>query len=122
MRSCRSPRTTRTTGKFSGFTTPTICGGWNLPAAGGAEGMGFCLLNNAAIAARHLQAKHGVSKVMIIDWDVHHGNGTQSIFWEDPSVFYFSIHENPAFLYPGTGRRWQPGEGGGVGATLHAPM
>jgi len=87
-----------------------------------AEGMGFCLLNNAAITARHLQARHGVSKVMIIDWDVHHGNGTQSIFYEDPSVFYFSIHENPAFLYPGTGRRWETGKGAGVGTTLNAPM
>jgi len=86
------------------------------------EGMGFCLLNNAAITARYLQARHGVSKVMIIDWDVHHGNGTQSIFYEDPSVFYFSIHENPAFLYPGTGRRWETGKGAGVGTTLNAPM
>jgi len=84
--------------------------------------MGFCLLNNAAITARHLQARHGVSKVMIIDWDVHHGNGTQSIFYEDPSVFFFSIHENPAFLYPGTGRRWETGKGAGVGTTLNAPM
>ena len=86
------------------------------------EGMGFCLLNNAAITARYLQARHGVSKVMIIDWDVHHGNGTQSIFYEDPSVFFFSIHENPAFLYPGTGRRWETGKGAGVGTTLNAPM
>jgi acetoin utilization deacetylase AcuC-like enzyme len=90
--------------------------------AGRAEGMGFCLLNNAAITARHLQTIHGVSKVMIIDWDVHHGNGTQNIFWEDPSVFYFSIHENPAFLYPGTGRRWETGKGAGEGTTLNAPM
>ncbi len=90
--------------------------------AGRAAGMGFCLLNNAAIAARHLQAQHGVSKVMIIDWDVHHGNGTQAIFWEDPSVFFFSIHENPAFLYPGTGRRWERGKGEGEGTTLNAPM
>jgi acetoin utilization deacetylase AcuC-like enzyme len=87
-----------------------------------AKGMGFCLLNNAAIAARSLQALHGISRVMIIDWDVHHGNGTQSIFWEDPSVFYFSIHENPAFLYPGTGRRWETGGGAGEGTTLNSPM
>lgn len=87
-----------------------------------AEGMGFCLLNNAAITARYLQARHGVSKVVIIDFDVHHGNGTQSIFLEDPSVFYFSIHENPAFLYPGTGRRWETGRGAGEGTTLNAPM
>lgn len=86
------------------------------------EGMGFCLLNNAAIAARYLQARHGVSRVLIVDWDVHHGNGTQSIFLEDPSVFFFSIHENPSFLYPGTGRRWETGKGAGEGTTLNAPM
>lgn len=86
------------------------------------EGMGFCLLNNAAITVRALQESHGVSRVMVIDWDVHHGNGTQSIFWEDPSVFFFSIHENPAFLYPGTGRRWETGRGAGEGTTLNAPM
>ncbi|NNG45673.1 MAG: histone deacetylase, partial [Deltaproteobacteria bacterium] len=86
------------------------------------EGMGFCLLNNAAITVRALQESHGISRVMVIDWDVHHGNGTQSIFWEDPSVFFFSIHENPAFLYPGTGRQWETGRGAGEGTTLNAPM
>jgi acetoin utilization deacetylase AcuC-like enzyme len=85
-------------------------------------GMGFCLLNNVAIAARYLQALHGVSRILIVDWDVHHGNGTQSIFLEDPSVFFFSIHEHPSFLYPGTGRRWETGKGAGEGATLNAPM
>jgi acetoin utilization deacetylase AcuC-like enzyme len=84
--------------------------------------MGFCLLNNAAVAARYLQARHGVGKVLIVDWDVHHGNGTQNIFLEDPSVFYFSIHEHPTFLYPGTGRRWEIGKGKGEGTTLNAPM
>ncbi len=90
--------------------------------AGRAEGMGFCLLNNAAIAARYLQARHGVSRILIVDWDVHHGNGTQSIFLSDPTVFFFSIHENPTFLYPGTGRRWEIGRGAGEGYTLNAPM
>ena len=90
--------------------------------AGRAEGMGFCLLNNTAIAARYLQARHGVSRIFIIDWDVHHGNGTQSIFLTDPTVFFFSIHENPTFLYPGTGRRWEIGRGAGEGCTLNAPM
>ncbi len=87
-----------------------------------AEGMGFCLLNNTAIAARHLQARHGISRIFIVDWDVHHGNGTQSIFLTDPTVFFFSIHENPTFLYPGTGRRWEVGRGAGEGYTLNAPM
>jgi acetoin utilization deacetylase AcuC-like enzyme len=90
--------------------------------AGRDAGMGFCLLNNAAVAARYLQAHHGVGKVMIVDWDVHHGNGTQNIFLEDPTVFYFSIHEHPTFLYPGTGRRWEIGKGKGEGTTLNAPM
>jgi acetoin utilization deacetylase AcuC-like enzyme len=90
--------------------------------AGRGEGMGFCLLNNVAVAARHVQARHGISRVAIIDWDVHHGNGTQSIFLEDPFVFFFSIHEHPTFLYPGTGRRWETGKGAGEGTTLNAPM
>ncbi len=90
--------------------------------AGRDAGMGFCLLNNTAVAARYLQARHGVEKVLIVDWDVHHGNGTQNIFLEDPTVFYFSIHEHPTFLYPGTGRRWEIGKGKGEGTTLNAPM
>jgi acetoin utilization deacetylase AcuC-like enzyme len=85
-------------------------------------GMGFCLLNNIAVAARYLQSRHGVSRIFIVDWDVHHGNGTQNIFLEDPSVYFFSIHEHPSFLYPGTGRRWETGKGAGEGTTLNAPM
>ena len=90
--------------------------------AGRDAGMGFCLINNVAVAAKYLQARHGVGKILIVDWDVHHGNGTQNIFLEDPSVFFFSVHEHPTFLYPGTGRRWEIGKGKGEGATLNAPM
>src|SRR5512134_2791866 len=90
--------------------------------ADNAAGRGFCLLNNVAIATRYLQARHGVARVFIVDWDVHHGNGTQQIFLEDPSVYFFSIHEHPSFLYPGTGRRWEIGRGAGEGTTLNAPM
>jgi acetoin utilization deacetylase AcuC-like enzyme len=70
--------------------------------------MGFCFFNNAAIAARHAQRAHGLERVAIIDWDVHHGNGTQDIFWADPSVLYVSTHEMP--LYPGTGALNERGE------------
>ncbi len=69
--------------------------------------MGFCFFNNAAIAARHAQARHGAERVAVIDWDVHHGNGTQDIFWDDRSVLYVSTHEMP--LYPGTGRPSETG-------------
>ena len=69
--------------------------------------MGFCLFNHAAIAARHAQRRHGLERVAIVDWDVHHGNGTQDIFWDDPSVLYCSTHQMP--LYPGTGARNEMG-------------
>jgi acetoin utilization deacetylase AcuC-like enzyme len=82
--------------------------------------MGFCLFNNAAIAARYAQAKYGVERVLIIDWDVHHGNGTQEIFWTDPTVFYFSTHQYP--YYPGTGSRAERGAGKGEGFTLNVPL
>lgn len=82
--------------------------------------MGFCLFNNVAVAARYLQQHHGLSKVFIIDWDVHHGNGTQHIFEEDPTIFYFSIHQFP--LYPGTGRADEHGRGAGEGFTLNCPL
>ncbi len=84
------------------------------------RGMGFCLFNNVALGARYAQRKHGVERVMIVDWDVHHGNGTQNIFYSDPSVFFFSTHQWP--LYPGTGRANETGEGAGKGTTLNFPF
>jgi acetoin utilization deacetylase AcuC-like enzyme len=78
--------------------------------------MGFCLFNNAAIAARYAQKKHGAERVAIVDWDVHHGNGTQDIFWDDPSVLYCSTHQMP--LYPGTGAKSETGAGNIVNAPL----
>jgi acetoin utilization deacetylase AcuC-like enzyme len=82
--------------------------------------MGFCLFNNAAIAARYAQAKYGAERVLIIDWDVHHGNGTQDIFWNDRTVFYFSTHQFP--YYPGTGSKDERGAGKGEGFTLNIPL
>ncbi|HMK60532.1 MAG TPA: histone deacetylase [Dissulfurispiraceae bacterium] len=84
--------------------------------------MGFCYFNNVAIAARYLQRNWGVQRIGIIDIDVHHGNGTQNIFYDDPSVFFFSIHEHPSFSYPGTGREFEVGTGSGSGYTMNIPV
>jgi acetoin utilization deacetylase AcuC-like enzyme len=84
------------------------------------RGMGFCLFNNIAIAARYAQKKHGVERVVIADWDVHHGNGTQDIFYADPSVFFFSTHQSP--WYPGTGAEDETGEGKATGTKMNYPF
>ncbi|MFY9552679.1 MAG: histone deacetylase, partial [Thermoanaerobaculia bacterium] len=81
--------------------------------------MGFCLFNNVAVAARALQAAGAARKVLIVDWDLHHGNGTQHSFWEDPSVLYFSTHQFP--FYPGTGAVEEIGGGAGRGFTVNVP-
>jgi len=82
--------------------------------------MGFCFLNNVAIAARYLQKEYGLTRVLIVDWDVHHGNGTQHSFEGDPSILFFSTHQYPH--YPGTGRGTECGKGAGEGFTINVPM
>src|SRR5436190_1493590 len=84
------------------------------------EAMGFCLFNNVAIAAQYALDHHGLERVMIIDYDVHHGNGIQDIFYADPRVLYFSIHQ--ATFYPGTGHSDERGEGTGLGTTINVPL
>ncbi len=84
--------------------------------------LGFCYFNNVAVAAKYLQEQWGIQRVGIVDFDAHHGNGTQAIFLEDPTVFYYSIHEHPSFSYPGTGRDFERGVGAGEGFTLNSLM
>ena len=90
--------------------------------AEGAKAMGFCYFNNVAVAARYLQNHYAVQRVGIIDFDVHHGNGTQAIFEQDPNVYYYSIHEHPSFAYPGTGREFEYGSAAGQGFTKNSPV
>ncbi len=82
--------------------------------------MGFCLLNNAAIAARAAQRQHELQRILIVDWDVHHGNGTQAAFYEDPHVGFFSSHRFP--FYPGSGAESETGSGVGLGTTFNLPI
>jgi acetoin utilization deacetylase AcuC-like enzyme len=84
------------------------------------QAMGFCFFNNAAVAAHHLRAKHGYERVAIVDWDLHHGNGTEAIFYEDPGVLYVSLHQYP--YYPGTGAASDVGRGAGAGFNVNVPF
>jgi acetoin utilization deacetylase AcuC-like enzyme/formylglycine-generating enzyme required for sulfatase activity len=82
--------------------------------------MGFCIFNNIAIGTRYIQAKHNLQKILIVDWDVHHGNGTQAVFYDDPNVLYFSVHQYP--FYPGTGSHTEQGSGKGLQTNINVPL
>lgn len=84
------------------------------------KAMGFCIFNNIAIAARYIQQKHNLPKILIVDWDVHHGNGTQEMFYDDPSILYFSTHRYP--FYPGTGAESEKGSGDGSNYNINVPL
>jgi acetoin utilization deacetylase AcuC-like enzyme len=86
------------------------------------KSMGFCLFNNIALAARHATTAHKMTRVLIVDWDVHHGNGTQDIFYEAPDVVFFSIHRYGMGFYPGTGAATETGRGKGQGHIINAPV
>ena len=85
-----------------------------------ARGMGFCVFNNIAIGARYAQRQHHIERVLIVDWDVHHGNGTQDVFWSDGTVLFFDVHQHP--WYPGTGVAAEQGEGRGRGLIVNNPF
>ena len=82
--------------------------------------MGFCIFNNVAVATRYIQKQYNLSKILIVDWDVHHGNGTQAAFYDDPTVLYFSVHQYP--FYPGTGSEAEKGNGKGLDHTINVPL
>jgi len=86
------------------------------------QAMGFCFFNNVAIGAAYARETYGVQRIFILDWDVHHGNGTQDLFEEDPLTYFCSFHEHPTFCFPGTGRRMERGKGEGEGTTLNIPL
>ncbi|MHC4434802.1 MAG: histone deacetylase family protein, partial [Planctomycetota bacterium] len=84
------------------------------------QAMGFCIFNNVAIGAKYIQKKYGLPKILIVDWDVHHGNGTQATFYDDPTVLYFSVHQYP--FYPGTGSSAETGTGKGLNYAINVPL
>jgi acetoin utilization deacetylase AcuC-like enzyme len=84
------------------------------------KAMGFCIFNNVAIGTKYIQEKYNLPKVLIVDWDVHHGNGTQAAFYDDPNVLYFSVHQYP--FYPGSGSQAEQGTGKGLHTVINVPL
>jgi acetoin utilization protein AcuC len=98
----------------------SIGGGYH--HAGRNYGGGFCIFNDIAVSVEHLRAKHGIKRFLILDYDVHFGNGTSDIYYQDPNVLYISLHQDPRTIYPGTGFAWQIGEDAGEGYNVNVPL
>jgi acetoin utilization protein AcuC len=107
---------------FEGKVARAISIGGGYHHAGRNYGGGFCLFNDIAVLVEYLRAKHGIKQFLILDYDVHFGNGTSDIYYQDPNVLYISLHQDPRTIYPGTGFAWQIGEGAGEGFNVNVPL
>jgi len=107
---------------YEGKAKRAISLGGGYHHAGRNYGGGFCLFNDVAVLVEHLRAKHGVRRFLILDYDVHFGNGTSDIYYRDPTVLYISLHQDPTTIYPGTGFAWQIGEDRGEGCNVNVPL
>ncbi|MEM3725805.1 MAG: histone deacetylase [Candidatus Bathyarchaeia archaeon] len=107
---------------FSGEVKRAVSLGGGYHHAGKAYGGGFCLFNDIAVLIEYLRAKHGVKRFLVLDYDVHFGNGTSDIYYRDPTVLFISLHQDPNTIYPGTGFTWQIGEGDGEGYNVNVPL
>jgi acetoin utilization protein AcuC len=107
---------------FKGEAKRAISLGGGYHHAGRAYGGGFCLFNDIAVLIEYLRAEHGVKRFLVLDYDVHFGNGTSDIYYRDPTVLFISVHQDPHTIYPGTGFVWQIGEGAGEGYNVNVPL
>jgi len=107
---------------FGGEAKRAISIGGGYHHAGRNYGGGFCIFNDIAVLVEYLRAKHGIKRFLILDYDVHFGNGTSDIYYQDPTVLYISLHQDPRTIYPGTGFVWQIGEGAGEGYNVNVPL
>ncbi|MGQ9625115.1 MAG: histone deacetylase family protein [Candidatus Bathycorpusculaceae bacterium] len=107
---------------FEGETKRAIALGCGYHHAGKSYGGGFCLFNDIAVLIEHLRVEHGVKRFLVLDYDVHFGNGTSDIYYRDPTVLFISLHQDPYTIYPGTGFTWQIGEGDGEGFNVNVPL